>query len=249
MAVTFETRNRRHRGSCPNESTAPIRSYSVAMPANSRRAWPVRSGSMACEPTPGVRGGRRWSRGSRRASRSTLEVLGPELAGPNEHAREPRGLGAEDVALEVVADHRGTARRHADLLERRGEVRLRRLAAHRRAPAGRLLEPGDVRPAVELPPLGGAPVQVAMHRDQLGAVHQHPEDPVHRRVVEALVRARRARRRRRRPARARSRRDPPWRPRRTGRARGPSDARPAGAPRSRPRRSRSRRRRPRSRRR
>ena len=47
MAFTFETRNRRHLGSCPNESTEPIRSYSGAMPANSRRAWRVRSGSMA----------------------------------------------------------------------------------------------------------------------------------------------------------------------------------------------------------
>ena len=38
IAFTFDARKRRHLGSWPNESTEPIRSYSGAIPANSRRA-------------------------------------------------------------------------------------------------------------------------------------------------------------------------------------------------------------------
>ena len=98
-----------------------------------------------------------------------LDLLGPELPGPHEHGAEPAGLGADDVALEVVADHPRHPRVRVERLERRVEVRRRRLAEDRRLDLRRELEAGDERAGVEHRPVLRLPPAVAMQREEVGA--------------------------------------------------------------------------------
>ena len=122
-----------------------------------------------------ARGGRRSSR--RRAAggrRRPLLVLLRELARPHQHARDPRALGAENVGLEVVADHHGLAAADAERGERGGEERPGRLAQHHGLGVGRLLQAEQEGAGVELEPGVGAPVEVAVHRHQRRAVLEVP---------------------------------------------------------------------------
>ena len=84
----------------------------------------------------------------------------------------PGRLRAEHVVLDVVAHHRGRSAGTPSIASADAKYAGGGLPADRRRAPGRLLEPGDVRAAVELRALGRPPIQVAVHADQRGAVHQ-----------------------------------------------------------------------------
>src|SRR5215218_914570 len=127
------------------------------MPANSPRAWRVRSGSMeraayVDAPSGGQQRGQVGDGVQHQVRRSLGEIALTELPGADEGAGDPDRLRADDVVHDVVAEHHRAVGRDVHLLERRGEGGSRRLAADHGLDAGRLLESGYVRPAVELPP-------------------------------------------------------------------------------------------------
>src|SRR5664279_6583425 len=79
-----------------------------------------------------------------------LNGVRPELSRAHEHGLHTDALGADDVALEIVADHPGHLRIGVERLARRGEVRRARLSEHDRLDAGGILETRNVGARVEL---------------------------------------------------------------------------------------------------
>ena len=76
---------------------------------------------------------------------------------------------ADDVALEIVADHPRQPRLGVERLERGGEVGVARLAEHGRLDVGGVLEPRDERARVEARAVRGLPPAVLVQAVQLGA--------------------------------------------------------------------------------
>ena len=124
-------------------------------------------------------GGRRSSRARGRASPRSRSSAGTCRSAPARPLM-PARLRAEHVVHDVVADHQrlgpAATPRSASAASKYAGAGLPQIAA---VDAGRLLETGDVRAAVELPALGRPPVQVAVHADERRAVHQPAEDAVH----------------------------------------------------------------------
>src|SRR5690606_2643204 len=84
-------------------------------------------------------------------------------------------------------DHDELAEWEADCAPARAEEWQRRLADRDGPRAGRFLQRGHERAAIELQPRGSSPEPVAVHRDQFRAVQNHPERAVHPLVGQALL--------------------------------------------------------------
>src|SRR4030095_1859348 len=99
-----------------------------------------------------------------------LEVGRSELARSDEHADQSGIHRRADVRDDVIADHRDTVGRQADLVDQRREERRLGLAEYDGRLPSRLLERGEKRTDVELKALRCLPVARAAKTHEPGAV-------------------------------------------------------------------------------
>ena len=117
----------------------------------------------------------------------------------------PCSVRADDVALEVVADHpRQLRRRRRAPRARRRSTAALGLPSTVASMSGGVLEPGDERARVEARPVGGLPPAVPVQAVELGAGLELEERAVQVQVREDAARSPRPRRRRRSARRRRS---------------------------------------------